>query len=164
MRDIEIYERYVKAPCGLGDLLASTLDEKVWRATEPHTPSPLARLEAVAELRRRGIDSGVLIAPLMPGIDDAPEQASRSSTAPVKRASFLGGAALHLRDEVRDVFFAWLQAKRPDPHPPLREALLGVSVPTSDLDSAVGSTASSRVGAARELRARAPAALLRRRW
>jgi DNA repair photolyase len=29
-------------------------------------------------------------------------------------ATFLGGVALHLRDEVRDVFFAWLEAKRPD--------------------------------------------------
>ena len=32
-----------------------TLDENAWRETEPHTPHPRARLEAVAELRRRGI-------------------------------------------------------------------------------------------------------------
>ena len=51
-----------------------TLDEKAWRATEPHTPSPRARLEAVAELNRAGIPTGVLIAPLMPGINDAPHQ------------------------------------------------------------------------------------------
>ena len=38
-----------------------------WRATEPHTPHPRARLEAVAELNRAGIPTGVLIAPLMPG-------------------------------------------------------------------------------------------------
>ena len=51
-----------------------TLDEKAWRATEPHTPNPRARLEAVAELNRAGIPTGVLIAPLMPGIYEAPHQ------------------------------------------------------------------------------------------
>ena len=53
-------------------LSVPTLDEKAWRATEPHTPNPKARLEAVAELNRNGIPTGVLIAPLMPGINDAP--------------------------------------------------------------------------------------------
>ena len=55
-------------------LSVPTIDEKAWRATEPHTPNPRARLEAVAELARAGIRTGVLIAPLMPGINDAPEQ------------------------------------------------------------------------------------------
>ncbi len=92
-----------------------TLDEKAWRATEPHTPSPAARLDAVAELRRRGIDSGVLIAPLMPGINDTPEQVQPIvDRAREAGATFLGGLALHLRDEVREVFFGWLKAKRPD--------------------------------------------------
>ena len=69
----------------------------------------------MAELRRRGIDSGVLIAPLMPGINDSPEQVQPIvDRAREAGATFLGGVALHLRDEVRDVFFAWLEAKRPD--------------------------------------------------
>ena len=54
------------------DLSVPTLDEKAWRAGEPHTPPPRKRLEAVA-LSRAGIPCGVLIAPLMPGINDAPE-------------------------------------------------------------------------------------------
>ena len=57
-----------------------TLDERAWRASEPHTPNPRARLEAVAELNRAGIPTGVLIAPLMPGINDAPHQ-TRAATA-----------------------------------------------------------------------------------
>jgi DNA repair photolyase len=115
MRDVELYERMSKRLPVSVNLSVPTLDEKVWRATEPHTPSPEARLEAVAELRRRGIDSGVLIAPLMPGINDSPEQVQPIvDRAQEAGATFLGGVALHLRDEVRDVFFAWLQAKRPD--------------------------------------------------
>ncbi len=116
MRDVKIYERMAKAGLPVSvNLSVPTLDEDAWRATEPHTPSPAARLDAVAELRRRGIDSGVLIAPLMPGINDSPDQV-RPIVERAKKAgaTFLGGVALHLRDEVKDVFFAWLEEKRPD--------------------------------------------------
>jgi len=115
MRDVEILQRMSeKLPVSV-NLSVPTLDEDAWRATEPHTPSPAARLDAVAELRRRGIDSGVLIAPLMPGINDDPDQV-RPIVERAKKAgaTFLGSAALHLRGEVKDVFFAWLEAKRPD--------------------------------------------------
>jgi len=115
MRDVEIFERMSKRLPISVNLSVPTLDEEAWRATEPHTPSPSARLDAVAELRRRGIDSGVLIAPLMPGINDSPEQVQPIiDRAREADASFLGGVALHLRDEVKDVFFAWLEHKRPD--------------------------------------------------
>jgi DNA repair photolyase len=115
MRDIEIFERMAKHLPISVNLSVPTLDEDAWRATEPHTPSPSARLDAVAELRRRGIDSGVLIAPLMPGINDSPDQVQPIvDRARKANASFLGGVALHLRDEVKDVFFAWLETKRPD--------------------------------------------------
>ena len=124
LRDVEIFERMAKRLPVSVNLSVPTLDEKAWRATEPHTPSPSARLDAVAELRRRGIDSGVLIAPLMPGINDTPEQVQPIvDRAREAGATFLGGVALHLRGEVRDVFFGWLKAKRPDLLPQLRTAL-----------------------------------------
>ncbi len=115
IRDIKIYARMAKRLPVSVNLSVPTLDQKAWRATEPHTPSPAARLDAVAELRSRGIDSGVLIAPLMPGINDTPEQVQPIvDRAKEAGATFLGGMALHLRGEVKDVFFAWLKAKRPD--------------------------------------------------
>jgi len=116
MRDVELFERMAKKGLRVSvNLSVPTLDEDAWRATEPHTPSPEARLDAVAELRRRGIDSGVLIAPLMPGINDHPDQVRPIVERARKAgATFLGGVALHLRDEVKDVFFAWLESKRPD--------------------------------------------------
>jgi DNA repair photolyase len=116
LRDVEIYERMAKSGLPVSvNLSVPTLDEDAWRATEPHTPSPAARLDAVAELRRRGIDSGVLIAPLMPGINDDPDQVRPIVERAHKAgATFLGGVALHLRGEVKDVFFAWLEEKRPD--------------------------------------------------
>jgi DNA repair photolyase len=115
LRDIDLYARAAETVDVTVNLSIPTLDEEAWRATEPHTPSPRARLEAVAELERRGISSGVLVAPLMPGINDSPEQVEPLVEAAREAgADFLGGIALHLRDEVRDVFFGWLEAKRPD--------------------------------------------------
>ena len=58
----------------VANLSIPTLDEKAWRATEPHTPHPRKRIEAVAELNRNGIPTGVLIAPLIPGVNDDPKQ------------------------------------------------------------------------------------------
>jgi DNA repair photolyase len=92
-----------------------TLDEKAWRATEPHTPSPRARLEAVAELNAAGIPTGVLVAPLMPGINDAPHQVEPLlELAAEAGATNVAGIALHLRGEVRTVFMDWLRSQRPD--------------------------------------------------
>jgi DNA repair photolyase len=92
-----------------------TLDERAWRATEPHTPNPRARLEAVAELNRAGIPTGVLIAPLMPGINDAPHQLEPLLQGAIDAgARSIGGGALHLRGEVKDVFMEWLREQRPE--------------------------------------------------
>ncbi len=55
----------------------------------------------------------------MPGINDHPDQVRPIvERAKKAKATFLGGVALHLRGEVKDIFFAWLKAKRPDllPH------------------------------------------------
>jgi DNA repair photolyase len=97
------------------NLSVPTLDEKAWRATEPHTPHPRKRLEAVAELNRAGIPCGILVAPLMPGVNDAPEQVEPLlELAAEAGAVSVGGIALHLRGEVRDIWFEWLQSNRPD--------------------------------------------------
>jgi DNA repair photolyase len=115
---LEIAERTSISAC----LSIPTLDEKAWRGTEPHTPSPRARLEAVAELNRAGIPTGVLIAPLMPGINDAPHQVEPLlELATEAGATSIGGIALHLRGEVRGIFMDWLRAQRPDLLPRYQE-------------------------------------------
>jgi DNA repair photolyase len=108
---LQIAERTSFSAC----LSIPTLDEKAWRATEPHTPNPRARLEAVAELNKAGIPTGVLIAPLMPGINDAPHQVEPLlEMAAAAGATSIGGVALHLRGEVRGIFMDWLRSQRPD--------------------------------------------------
>jgi DNA repair photolyase len=107
----QIAERAQVSAC----LSVPTLDERAWRSTEPHTPHPRARLEAVAELNRLGIPTGILVAPLMPGINDAPEQVGRIvALATEAGAVHIGGNTLFLRGSVKEIFFEWLREHRPD--------------------------------------------------
>ena len=81
LRDLELMLQIAERASFSACLSIPTLDEKAWRATEPHTPNPRARIEAVAELNRAGIPTGVLVAPLMPGINDSPDRSRSCSTA-----------------------------------------------------------------------------------
>jgi DNA repair photolyase len=115
LRDTELLKEIRRVADVTACLSVPTLEERAWRATEPHTPHPRARLEAVAELNRQGIPTGVLIAPLMPGINDAPEQVERIlALASEAGAVSVGGQTLFLRGAVRAVFFDWLRGHRPD--------------------------------------------------
>ena len=108
---LQIGERAKVSAC----LSIPTIDEKAWRQTEPHTPNPMARMEAVAELNRLGIPTGILVAPLMPGINDDPRQVERIlELADAAGATTIGGQALFLRGSTRDVFLDWLRTARPD--------------------------------------------------
>jgi DNA repair photolyase len=115
LRDLELMKEINAVTSFSACLSIPTLDEKAWRETEPHTPSPRARLEALAQLNREGISTGVLIAPLMPGINDSPKQIERLLDAVQEAgATSIGGVALHLRGEVRQVFMEWLEDARPE--------------------------------------------------
>jgi DNA repair photolyase len=112
LRDIELFRQI---PSFAANLSIPTLDEKAWRASEPHTPHPRKRIEAVAELNRAGISTGVLIAPLMPGINDDPRQVEEILELCAEAGAVsIGGICLHLRGEVRAIFMDWLRSYRPD--------------------------------------------------
>jgi DNA repair photolyase len=115
LRDLPLMKEVAEVAPIQASLSIPTLEEKAWRATEPHTPNPRARIEAVAELNRAGIPCGVLVAPLMPGINDSPEQVERILELCAEAgATHISGIALHLRGEVRDIFMDWLRSQRPD--------------------------------------------------
>jgi DNA repair photolyase len=115
LRDIELMKQVHEVAGFAANLSIPTLDEKAWRASEPHTPHPRKRIEAVAELNRAGIPTGVLIAPLMPGINDSPEQVEEIlELCGEAGATSIGGIPLHLRGEVRGIFMEWLRSYRPD--------------------------------------------------
>jgi DNA repair photolyase len=115
LRDVELMKQLADRVGFTASLSVPTLDERAWRATEPHTPHPRARLEAVGELNRAGVPTGILIAPLMPGINDSPQQVEQIlELAAEAGATGVGGLHLHLRGAVRGIFLDWLRSQRPD--------------------------------------------------
>jgi DNA repair photolyase len=114
-RDIDLFKRIDEVASFQASLSIPTLDEAAWRATEPRTPHPRKRIEAVAELKEAGIPVGVLVAPLMPGINDSPQQVERILELCAQAgADSVGGIGLHLKGEVREIFLDWLRSQRPD--------------------------------------------------
>jgi DNA repair photolyase len=114
-RDIDLLQQVAERAPFTANFSIPTIDEKVWRQTEPHTPSPRARIDAIAEMTAAGLPCGVLIAPLMPGVNDQPEQVDEILRLCTEAgATQIGGICLHLRAEVKDLWFEWLRAYRPD--------------------------------------------------
>ena len=92
-----------------------TLDEAAWKTSEPGTPHPMRRVEAVRKLNEAGIPCGVLVAPILPGLSDAPEQIDAVVRACVEAgATNITGIPLHLRKGVKDHYMGWLADARPD--------------------------------------------------
>jgi DNA repair photolyase len=115
LRDLELLKELNERSEMSVYMSVPTLDEGAWRATEPHTPSPRARIKAVAALNEAGVPAGVLIAPLQPGINDTPEEVRKIRDLAIEAGAIsVGAVTLHLRGEVRDIWFDWLQLHRPD--------------------------------------------------
>ena len=92
-----------------------TVDVDVWRRTEPGTAPPHQRLRAVAHLVEAGIDVGVGLAPILPGLSDSPELLED-----VVRAARAAGATgvwtnvLYLRPGTKEHFLAALERDWPE--------------------------------------------------
>jgi DNA repair photolyase len=92
-----------------------TIDEHVWRSTEPGTAPPRSRLEAVSRLAAAGVDVGVGLAPVLPGLSDRPgqlEEVVRAAKAAGARGVW--AAPVHLRPGVREHFLDALARDWPE--------------------------------------------------
>jgi DNA repair photolyase len=96
-------------------LSIGTLDEEAWGRSEPGTPHPRKRMEAVAALNEAGIPCGVLMAPILPGITDDPRMLRDVVKAAIDAgATHVSPILLHLRPGVREEFMPWLAEHYPD--------------------------------------------------
>lgn len=97
------------------DFSVGTLDEAVWRETEPGTAHPAKRIEAVARLNRAGIRSGVLIGPVLPGMSDSPRQIEAVVAAAVDAGAVsVGCVLLHLKPGLRHHYQDWIDQHHPE--------------------------------------------------
>lgn len=91
----------------------TTLDDHLWSILEPRSPSPRQRLSAIYELSQAGIPTGVLVAPIIPAINDheIPQILKAASQHGAKSA---GHVLLRLPYAVKDLFLNWLEKHFPD--------------------------------------------------
>lgn len=93
-------------------LSVTTLDEELARTMEPRTSSPTARLRAVRQLHEAGIPVGVMIAPVIPGLNDS-EVPKILEAAKEAGAQTAGYTLLRLPLTVKPVFLEWLERTQP---------------------------------------------------
>jgi DNA repair photolyase len=115
LRDLELLVEAARVADVSTAFSIGTLDEAAWRASEPGTPHPRKRIEAVRALNEAGIPCGVLMAPILPGITDDPRQLRDVVAAAIDAgATHVSPILLHLRPGVREEFLPWLAETYPD--------------------------------------------------
>jgi len=115
LRDLEPLVEAARVTDVSTALSIGTLDEAAWHASEPGTPHPRKRIEAVRALNDAGIPCGVLMAPILPGITDDPRQLREVVAAAIDAgATHVSPILLHLRPGVREEFLPWLAETYPD--------------------------------------------------
>jgi DNA repair photolyase len=110
-----------------------TLDEEVWRRTEPSTAHPRQRLRAITRLVEAGIDARVGMAPILPGISDRPEQLREVvQAARAAGATGIWANLLFLRPGTREHFLTHLAEDWPEQLPAYEELYAGRAYLGSD--------------------------------
>jgi DNA repair photolyase len=114
IRDIDLLEDLSRSADVRVNFSISTLDEEVWKRIEPSTAKPQKRLEAMQKLAERGIRVGVLVAPVLPGLTDAPENLEAVVKAAREYgASFVHDNVLYLRPGTKEWFMPFLRESYP---------------------------------------------------
>jgi DNA repair photolyase len=115
-----------------------TIDDDVWRTTEPGTAPPRQRLRALRTLVEAGVRASVGMAPLLPGLSDHPSSLERVIAA-AREAGACGIWAnlLYLRPGTREHFLACLQRDWPELLPDYERLYArGAYLPKADADPA----------------------------
>jgi DNA repair photolyase len=145
LRDLDLFVELAATAGFTANLSIGTLDEEVWRRSEPGTPHPKARMAAVKQLVKAGVPCGILMAPILPGISDRPEQLQAVVRAAADAgASHLTPITLHLRRGVKEEFMPWLERAYPELVPDYRRLYRGANAP-----KAVGAAIGEQVRAAK---------------
>src|SRR5436309_2419035 len=113
LRDIDILSRMARRNLAKVALSVTTLDPKLARTMEPRAATPSRRLETLRQLSAAGIPTAVLVAPIIPAINDSEIERilDAAAAAGVQGAGYV---ILRLPLEVRDLFREWLMSNFPD--------------------------------------------------
>lgn len=142
VRDVDVLRDLAAGPGVSVSLSITTLDPVVARSIEPDTPPPHKRLQALEKLAAAGVRPGVLMAPILPGINDD----DTSLEAVVKGAAdhgaeFLGTSVLRLQGSVKYVYSDFLKRDAPELLPTYRRMYPGAYAPKPYQDRIYGRVA-----------------------
>jgi len=112
-RDIDILGPMGQAGLARAAVSITTLDRALARAMEPRAATPERRLDAVRRLSAAGVPTLVMVAPVIPGLNDHELEAVLERAAGAGALS-AGYVVLRLPREIKDLFQDWLAANRPD--------------------------------------------------
>jgi DNA repair photolyase len=112
-RDIDILTRLAERQLVKVAISITTLDRRLARAMEPRASTPARRLEAVRRLAAAGIPTAVMVAPIIPGLNDS-EIEEILAAARDAGATEAGYVTLRLPLELKDLFREWLATEVPD--------------------------------------------------
>jgi DNA repair photolyase len=114
IRDADVLEDLVRVADVRVNFSISTLDEDVWKRIEPSTAKPSKRLQAMRLLAERGIPCNVMIAPVLPGLTDDPENLERVVRAAKEHgASAVHDNVLYLKPGTKEWFMPFLREAYP---------------------------------------------------
>ncbi|MDQ1586206.1 MAG: hypothetical protein QOH80_1571 [Actinomycetota bacterium] len=115
LRDLPLLAETARTVDVSAAVSVGSVDEQVWRAVEPGTPSPRRRLEVCAALTGAGIRCSVLMAPVLPFLTDSDEHIEATVKAiAASGASHVSPIVLHLRPGAREWWQAWLRREHPE--------------------------------------------------
>lgn len=112
-RDIDVLGELASVQAATVAISITTLDKKLARVMEPRTASPHRRLEAITRLREAGVAVGVMVAPIISGLNDH-EIPAIVEGAVNAGAQYGGYTFLRLPYSLTDLFTDWLEAHFPD--------------------------------------------------
>ncbi|GAB5503735.1 MAG: PA0069 family radical SAM protein [Pyruvatibacter sp.] len=112
-RDIDILSEMARDGLVKVALSVTTLDGKLARAMEPRASTPGRRLDAIRQLSEAGIPTGVMVAPVIPALNDHEIEAILKAVARMG-AREAGYVMLRLPLEIKDLFAEWLADVTPD--------------------------------------------------
>lgn len=125
-RDIDVLQELAALAGVTVTVSLPTLDLEVWRRTEPGTAPPRQRLRALTALVDAGIDAGVALAPLLPGLTDSAQSiAGAVAAARQAGATHLWWGMLRLPPGTREHFLTALEREWPELLPRYRALFTG---------------------------------------
>lgn len=133
VRDVDVLVELSARTDSTVSFSVPTVDEEVWRRTEPGTPPPRQRLRALKTLVASGITAGVGLAPVLPGISDSCAQLEAAASAAAQAgAAFLWANLVYLKPGTREHFFSFLDREYPHLRPRYHQLFPGPYAPARD--------------------------------